>query len=703
MGTGKTISLIKALGGSGAGGTATPVDPTLTVAGAAADAEVTGKKISKLTEEIAFKPEAYGLPVLRLTGDTSAMTKDDAVDLAYEYGDLVGICSVKWQGSSSLAWDKKNYTVKFDTAFEAKEGWGAQKKYCLKANYIDASHARNVVNAKLWGQVVKSRPFPPNNIGNLPNAGAIDGFPCIVMLNDEFHGLFTWNIPKDGWMFGFDGTEQKAAIVCAEGNSSGFNVEAFRETVSEWGTGFELEYITNETDEEKAAIMTSLNNLISACINSDGTDLDTVVAKYIDWDSVIDFYCFAMLIGGFDLIVKNYLLVTFDGVKWRMGAYDMDSTHGLNWTGVDFVGTDVNPLPETYPNAHRLMNLVRKYKYNELVDRYKELRAGVLSDDNVIRTFSNFVALIPAEVYRADLDKWPMIPNSAASNLAQIAEFYRMRSAVVDAEMYVLGAPAPVIDVDASWYKGTTDPTTITKINFVTEYTETGAETESWDAGSLYNPGTLKGYITGDMLTVAITNGAKNIMTYGGSGMFRAFTNVVEITGTELLIARKGFSCTMGQACYLLGKLTTPVHIPEGVNDVSSLYTNCAALTKPGTIPTTAKNASRMYDGCSALTEIPKLPPRLENMNQMFRYCNSLRKADGVVIPETVTHMADAFNQCGKLIGTMKVNAVNIAAYEKVFNGTPLAGQGILYLVGRSTQLHELAATNANGTVVVAI
>lgn len=104
---------------------------------------------------------AYGLPILHLTGDTSAMTKDDAVDLTYVYGERNGTVSVKWQGSSSLAWDKKNYTMKFDIAFEAKEGWGEQKKYCFKANFIDSSHARNVVNAKLWGQVVKSRPLPP--------------------------------------------------------------------------------------------------------------------------------------------------------------------------------------------------------------------------------------------------------------------------------------------------------------------------------------------------------------------------------------------------------------------------------------------------------------------------------------------------------------------------------------------------------------
>lgn len=38
--------------------------------------------------------EAFDLPMLYLEGDTSAMTKDDAVDLTYKYGDLSGVVSV---------------------------------------------------------------------------------------------------------------------------------------------------------------------------------------------------------------------------------------------------------------------------------------------------------------------------------------------------------------------------------------------------------------------------------------------------------------------------------------------------------------------------------------------------------------------------------------------------------------------------------
>lgn len=583
---------------------------------------------------------AYGLPILHLAGDTSAMTKDNAVDLAYVYGERNGTCSVKWQGSSSLAYDKKNYTIKFDNAFEAATGWGAQKKYCFKANYIDHSHARNIVNAKLWGQIVKSRENVPERLKNLVNGGAIDGFPCIIMLNGEFHGLYTWNIPKDGWMLGmgnsnsattqtgalvnietekdaalrvsadaadtvtlvhhgknyfpgfvdtinrvgitftpnedktatFSGTNnggatvyidthynngrefflpaglyylsgnvpnqsdgvafyvigstgavarlsgelygyrfrldegqvlkanfsipggvtvegdvwiqieavetggeatdfepsqrtdvevslpvsvdalngtnilytttgdvltvnaggnEYEAIVCASGNSAGHAIEGFKQTVSEWDTGFDLEYIADESDEGKATAMQSLNNLITACINSDGTDLDAI-GTMLDWDSAIDYYIFATMIAGHDMQLKNYLLYTFNGTKWYFGGYDMDCTYGLNWNGGSWVAAHYPARFDTMAVGHRLFELIKNYKKAEVKARYAVIKQNVMSENNVYLMFSNFIGKIPSQVYLEDAKRWPMIPNTSVNNISQILNYYRMRLAGCD-------------------------------------------------------------------------------------------------------------------------------------------------------------------------------------------------------------------------------------------------------------------------------
>ena len=74
------------------------------------DGEVLPKQESGGTTVVtggtAFDLYKCGLPVLALVGDTSAMTKDDAVDLTYTIkspkGTAIasGTCSCKWQGSS---------------------------------------------------------------------------------------------------------------------------------------------------------------------------------------------------------------------------------------------------------------------------------------------------------------------------------------------------------------------------------------------------------------------------------------------------------------------------------------------------------------------------------------------------------------------------------------------------------------------------
>jgi hypothetical protein len=573
------------------------------------------EQIATLSKEMAFNPEAYPLEKFRMWGDTTGMTKDDAVVLRFQFKEHTGWAKVKWQGSSSIKWPKKNYTISlyYDEEctlpmdIEIVEGWGAHHKYCFKANFIDFSDARNVGSGKLWGKVVKSRANVSAKLSSLPNGGAVDGFPCIIMLNGKFHGLYTWNIPKDGWMYGMDGetsiseTEVLAFDTYISGPCSflgaytatstvgeysvrkkstlsggrlrmdwdtnkinGFRIRGFlynaagalvkilcgsNGTVTPyWGkvvgdlgedawlestevkadflpvngpfsvpmpenhtvlveielrenactlpdgtltfayskeaeqnntwvhtwartgievsvetdategyeraaifgadttslstcfkapatlTGdFDLEYIKNESNA--ASALESLNRLISACMNSDGTDLDTTIAQYLDWNSAIDYYVFACLIGGADMAGKNYLLYSYDGTKWGFGAYDMDSTFGLWWDGTMFTPVDIHPTIQWYADYHTVMKLIRNHKKDAFKARYTELRAGPLSESSIAEAFSNFIAGIPSAVYAADANKWPTIPSTAANNLGQILNWYRMRVALLDKEV----------------------------------------------------------------------------------------------------------------------------------------------------------------------------------------------------------------------------------------------------------------------------
>lgn len=368
-----------------------------------------------------FNYADYSLPVVCFSGDTTGMNKDNKVSLDYKYGSRSGTCTLKWQGSSSLAFPKKNYTVVFDTAFEAASGWGLQSKYCLKADWVDFSHSRNVVSAKLWGDIVRTRATSDitTKLTALPNCGAIDGFPCFVVINGEWKGIYNFNIPKEGYLFGM-GSGANEAILCAEGTSM-TSAEAFKEPAV-LGTHFELEYGADGWAESD--IQASLNRLINACINSDGTDIDTVIAQYLDIDSAIDYYIYYQLLSHTDGICKNYILATYDGVKWFFSAYDLDLVFGVHFPADKF---DAANYPIELHGYHTLFKLLYENKFDQITARYEEIVSGVMAKEAVDYKFTNYCAAIPLAAYNADAKLWTDIPSTNVNNIAQISSWYGER------------------------------------------------------------------------------------------------------------------------------------------------------------------------------------------------------------------------------------------------------------------------------------
>ena len=397
------------------------------------------KIVSETKEAVVFDAAQYGVPVIYFDGDISLMDKDNAVTLNYRYGDRQGTCTLKWQGSSSLAYPKKNYTVKFDTAFEAKEGWGEEKKYCLKADWIDFSHCRNIVSAKVWGEIVKSR-LPSDivtKLSTLPNGGAVDGFPCFVVINGEWKGIYNFTIPKDGWMMGM-GSGNREAILCADGNNDAcaFRVEA---TVGEDGSDFELEYHSDNFAQSE--IQDSFNRLIRACRDSDGTDIETTIAQYLDINSAIDYYIYVVLLNHTDGIQKNAIFATYDGVKWFMSAYDLDSTWGLYWDGKKFEKSSYEELWyhsfgfAKLAQRHKVFELLYKYKKEAIIARYNELRRLVMSVGNTSMLFNNYGTGIPFAAKEAENRLWKELPSTNTNNVNQINEWYADRVKWTDEEV----------------------------------------------------------------------------------------------------------------------------------------------------------------------------------------------------------------------------------------------------------------------------
>ena len=381
--------------------------------------------------------KSASLPKLFLSGDTTGISKSNAVSLRVEYVEgnstIADKCTLKYQGTSSLNYPKKNFTIKLGSKVDL--GFGEQKKYCLKANYIDHSHARNIVSARLWSEIVKSREnynTLPLQLRNSPNNGAIDGYPIKLYLNGKYEGLYTLNVPKDAWMFGMDDKKDEHCVLCGEDYGSG----CFRAAAKIDGTDWSDEI----HDTVPTTILTRWNEVISFVMNSTDEEFKAGIDDYIDLQSLIDYYIFAYVSTGLDSMGKNQIYCTYDGKKWYASMYDMDSTWGLYWNGSSFVSAEYKCQEEYESMSNgRLGNLLYLRLANvfskEIIERYNALRNSVLSIKNIICKFEEFTDLISSDLYTEDGEIYTGIPSKTTNNIKQIRTYAKDRLAYVDSNI----------------------------------------------------------------------------------------------------------------------------------------------------------------------------------------------------------------------------------------------------------------------------
>lgn len=395
---------------------------------------------------IGVEPAEDDIPRVFIEG-TIPTTKDEVLaEMKYisKTESFHAYLKIKCQGSSSMNYDKKNFTVKLysDEARETKlkknfRGWGNQSKFCLKANYIDHSHARNIICARLWDDVVRSRSDYddlPEEMRNSPRNGAVDGFPIKVYTNGTYQGIYTWNIPKDSWTWNMDEDNPNHILLCGETNTDGVYAENACNFRALW-SGVNEEHWSVEVGTNSDDAKNSLNNLIACVMNTDDETFESTIGTYLDVQSAIDYYIHMYVIAGIDGLAKNLLLATYDGVKWICGAYDMDSTFGLTPQG----GTDiVRPnyaCPEEYKEQFSLLwvRIVNSF-YEDIIARYHELRKSVYSFNNIVSEFEYFMDAIGLDLFAEDANIYS-IPSATKNNIQYIRAFVRDRLAYTDVKL----------------------------------------------------------------------------------------------------------------------------------------------------------------------------------------------------------------------------------------------------------------------------
>lgn len=390
--------------------------------------------------------------------DIPAKYKGQNIKGEIEYNDKDGNyfrkkVTVNAQGDSSLYYPIRNMSIDIDDGCKIKFGdFPSQDSFHLKKYYIDVFRGQCIVGYRLTEQVYKSHPLGKQypyeyNYANASTTGGIgnikkdffsgakchpDGFPIWItwintITNEKKElGVFTWNLKKSKEVYQCD--KKKAENIILDGiisdrtlfgGSISWNSFEVRNPKSlkdidenkyDGDSPKELSNTDSLSKKTKEFILrlSSINQQLETSKTKETFESFFLVAPFIDYLLV------SYILFHYDGFEKNWIWVTYDGLKWAPTLYDMDSIFGNNVRGTGIVEkSDTELLPEEVDNHNQYCLQVLKELYStEIESRYKELRDKKIFDiDNIYGLLSNWLQKIGFDNLVKDLEIFKETPS----------------------------------------------------------------------------------------------------------------------------------------------------------------------------------------------------------------------------------------------------------------------------------------------------
>lgn len=323
-------------------------------------------------------------------------------------------CSLKWQGSSSLDAEKKNYRIALfkDSTYADKNEMqvypylSKNDKYNLKGFFSDPTFSCDFVAGRVWRAMVSSRKKVDSHILKAQNFASPNGFPVQIYLNDEFYGLYMWLPRKDKKYYGLTGDDINGFIV--EGQSTTDECLFWKSSDTLDGTNFEVQE-SNDTDENTLANWNALMKFIN---ESTDAEFAANVENRLDVESIIDYALIVMGLAATDNTARNTQYVTYDGYKFFATIYDFNQILGNSWDGTQIFEDRLtqNYLPFKDPNwqnkENRFYSRVMSLYKEQAKNRYWELRKTCLNTQFIVEAMNYNLDQIGEALRQKDMKKW---------------------------------------------------------------------------------------------------------------------------------------------------------------------------------------------------------------------------------------------------------------------------------------------------------
>ena len=227
----------------------------------------------------------------------------------------------------------------------------------------------------------------------------------------------------------------------------------------------------------------------------------------------------------------------------------------------------------------------------------------------------------------------------------------------------------PTLAYGSTWYKGSTDKASISKIQIKDSYTPSGTAAESWNADAR-NSGSIKAYVEGTTLTIA-GNGTGKIKANALSwSVFNGFSSATAITGLDLMDTSNALTMeAMFYGCKALTSMDVSKFDTSNVTSMRAMFYECENLTSLNVSKfdtASVTNVEAMFQGCKALTAVGDVSgwntAKVTSMYQVFYGCEKLTTLDLSGWNTTnVTNMQAMFLDCTSLTSVGDLSGWNTA------------------------------------------
>ena len=155
--------------------------------------------------------------------------------------------------------------------------------------------------------------------------------------------------------------------------------------------------------DESGETLGKLTRMFDFVINSTDKEFRENFDEYLDLDAALNYYIMVDYCYLADNHGQNMLLATYDGMKWYLSLYDLDTSWGTRWNGYTLHDYETELLDMS---RNQLFARMETCFGQELSDRYFELRKSFLNRDHVMGEFENFYDQIPTMSFIRETLRW---------------------------------------------------------------------------------------------------------------------------------------------------------------------------------------------------------------------------------------------------------------------------------------------------------